>query len=309
MSAPLVSQPRPWQAAITDGLVRDYQAAKLHHSLLLQGPQFIGKQHFAHNFAGLLLCERAKFAKPGAEKLPYCGVCQSCTLYEAGTHPDFLVLGVPEGKKYIPVDVIRSAQGKLQQKALMGSNKVCLIYPAEALNENSANALLKLLEEPPPQTYFLLVAHSPQAILATIKSRCLPVKFGVPTQTEIQAWLSDQFEAQDISYALELSRGFPEKALEFLSEKGDLHQYQQLAERFLSTGHLSPELLAEIEKTSLETFLDTLLYQAHKLWDANGVLGAEQKLSSRIIAAKAALQSNPNKKLFLEAFFLELTQS
>lgn len=151
------------------------QNAQHPHAYLFVGKENIGKKAFALHFAQLLLCERPT---PHHEA---CGVCPSCQLFEKNAHPDFYVLSpeLPENESSatrqllnIKIDAVREILSPLNQSSIRGGKRVVLIYPAESMNIQAANALLKMLEEPPESVIFLLVSHNKDRVLATIKSRC-----------------------------------------------------------------------------------------------------------------------------------------
>ncbi len=169
------------------------------HGLLFKGSKGIGKFDLAMNFARSLLCQQpdeAGFA---------CGQCPSCHWFSQGSHPDFRLLQ-PEalsldgeetesGKKpskQISVDQVRGLTEFSGMSAHQGGRRVVVIHPAEAMNTNAANALLKNLEEPPPGMLFILVSHRPQQLLPTILSRCLSFALPAPDAASSTRWLAQQ---------------------------------------------------------------------------------------------------------------------
>jgi len=100
-----------------------------------------------------------------------CGVCASCAKVESGGHPDVHRLTPAEDKRDIPVESVRDLQGVLERTAVEGRARVAWIDPADSLNEQGQNALLKTLEEPHPDTFLLLVTRRPEAMLQTVRSR------------------------------------------------------------------------------------------------------------------------------------------
>lgn len=181
----------PWQVE----LARVALAARATwpHAIFLDGPRGIGKRTLALHFARALLCEAPQ---AGAA----CGQCPSCRYVGAGAHPDLRVVepididedGVVKRLDEIPVKAIRSLIEWTQITSHRGVAKVAVIVPAEAMNLAAANALLKTLEEPPPATYLLLVAHQAGRIPATTRSRCRRMPIGVPDPDIALAWLVQQ---------------------------------------------------------------------------------------------------------------------
>lgn len=171
--------------------------AGLPHALLLHGPRGIGKLAFARALAQTLLCE-SPLTNGDA-----CGRCGACTWFLNGGHPDFCQTepaAVSEDetddterkKTTITVQQIRALAGFVNVSSQRGGVKVVVLHPAEALNANAANALLKSLEEPPPRTYFLLVSSRPHQLLPTIRSRCQHVVLRAPDSGMAAAWLAEQ---------------------------------------------------------------------------------------------------------------------
>ena len=168
--------------------------SRLPHALLLSGGRGIGKLAFAHALAQALLCETPK------PDCAACGTCTACLWIEAGTHPDFRLVEPlaadpqsedEEKKTSIGVNQIRALSDFINVSSHRGGPKVIVVHPAESLNANAANALLKSLEEPPPRTMFILVTHRPHQLLPTIRSRCQHIALSAPERGAAAAWLGD----------------------------------------------------------------------------------------------------------------------
>lgn len=144
-------------------------------TLLFAGPSGVGKKLAAHCVAQALLCERP--AREGA-----CGNCGSCLRVEAGTHEGFRLVA-PEGTQ-IKADQAREIVEFLQLQG-WGRSRVILFEDAHLLNPQAANSLLKLLEEPPAGTVFILLAPSPSALLPTLRSRSRAMLFRPLTEAEV----------------------------------------------------------------------------------------------------------------------------
>lgn len=208
------------------------QQAKMPHALLLRGRAGTGKYEFALSVSKAILCSQAN------ELQQACGNCPSCAWFAEGTHPDFMLIGPEDAdnaddeapkkkttkKSQISVAKIRKLIDDLSLSSHQANGyRVIVISPADMLNGAAANALLKMLEEPPANTLFLLVTSQPQRLLATITSRCQTVDMPLPSKTEALTWLALQLNPQQISNAenlLDLAGGAPLLALQ-MAEEGD----------------------------------------------------------------------------------------
>lgn len=230
------------------------EGGQLHHALLLSGLPGIGKAVFARALAQGLLCERR-----AAGPEPACGQCPACTWFEAGHHPDFRLLSLAGAEsrgarareggsaaRDISIDQVRDLDGFITSSAARGQARVVMIDPAETLSTPAANALLKMLEEPGAQTWFLLVTHLPAQLPATVRSRCRGVQLPVPDEADALAWLVEQ-GAGDEARARQLlawSGGAPLHARE-LADPARLTVHRTLLES-----------LAALPETGLDTVAD-----------------------------------------------------
>lgn len=223
---PDASQPLPssgyreryfWHAQIWTALTRDF--ARLPQALLFFGPQGLGKSALAWRFVRALLCE-----VPGASG-EACEECRSCRRLAAGAHPDVLYVAPLGDSNWIIVDQIREIGQFSALRPHTAKRKVVLLEPAEAMNLNAANALLKILEEPPAGTVLLLTARNASRLPATIRSRCLPVPLRPPGTVDALSWLQQQdVGGAAATMALELAGGAPLRALDFArSGESDVH--------------------------------------------------------------------------------------
>jgi len=225
--------PLPWlEAPLTKAL-----ATQRAHALLIHGPQGVGQWELTLTLAQAWLCEAAASA---SQRKP-CGVCASCKLVQAHSHPDLLVLlpealreplgwtsqdddggaeekaGKRKPSKEIRVDEVRQAISFAQTTSARGRGKVVVIHPAERMNGVSANALLKTLEEPPGDAKLLLSCAAPDALLPTIRSRCQAVSLALPDPAAAARWLAEQSVAQP-EVMLAATGGQPQDALEWVKE-------------------------------------------------------------------------------------------
>lgn len=180
-------QPYPWQSSDWQQLSQLAISHTLPHALMFAGPKGVGKRHLAETLAQRLLCTSP------AEGLA-CGKCRGCELNNAQTHPDLFWLTPEEEGKGIKVDQVRELNESLSKTARQGGYKVVIIEPAEAMNANAANALLKSLEEPAQNTSIILVAHRPSAVIPTIRSRCQLRKMPLPPAEQVISWLKHFLE-------------------------------------------------------------------------------------------------------------------
>ena len=189
----------PWHSDQWQYLLRLKQ--RMPHALLLQGCAGIGKLDLAHEFAQAMLCESPQ------DNGHACGQCQACSWYAQGGHPDFRLLepeslseqtGAEEkqtSKKpstIISVAQVRELADFVNMSTHRHGNRVILIHPAESMNPQAANSLLKILEEPAPNTLFILVSHQPQRLLPTIRSRCHKIEIPLPAHVLARRWLEEQ---------------------------------------------------------------------------------------------------------------------
>ena len=242
-------QKKQWQHIMQQGA--KLPNSRLPHALLLRGRAGTGKQDFAQNLAKAILCPNA------SEQQQACGTCPSCNWFNEGTHPDFILIGPEDAdntdevtstakkksakKSQISITKIRQLIDYLALSSHQVNNyRVIIISPADMLNGASANALLKMLEEPPANTLFLLVTSQPQRLLATITSRCQAVDMPLPSHAEALNWLVSHQNMQktgNAEYALDLAGGAPLLALQ-LAEEGEINA--QLAKNLALGAKLDP---------------------------------------------------------------------
>ncbi len=212
----------PWTRDQARQLLQDTE--RLPHALLVTGPRGLGKAAFAAQIAHLLSC-----TDPDRTALSSCGKCQNCRLLAAGNHPDVHWVVPPEEGRVIGVDQIRALAEFLQLRPHIGRLKIVIITPAEVLNINAANSLLKILEEPPADSLLMLVGSDMARLPATVRSRCQRIAFAAPQRRAALDWLLaiDGFASNQAEVVLDLAHGAPLLALElardgFLTIRGEL---------------------------------------------------------------------------------------
>ena len=207
----------PWHEGPFQQLYQQWAAERLGHAWLITGPEGVGKGVFARHFAQRLFCR-------AAEGRVACGQCKDCQYFAAGTHPDWRFLR-PE-KKLITIDQVRDSMDFSFTHSQRGGYKVLCLAPAEAMNANAANALLKLLEEPPPMPLLLLRRHQSGLLLPTLRSRCQQLKIPLPEQEAALAWLQQQ-DCPNAGELLLRAGGAPLRALA-LAEAGRLSEHENV---------------------------------------------------------------------------------
>ena len=209
---------------------------RLPHALLIRGQDGIGKQALALQTASALLCGQSD-AEGRA-----CGQCTACGWLQAGTHPDLIQLEPEETGKAIKVDQIRALSGKLAMTSHGGRHKVAIIRPAEAMNVNAANSLLKTLEEPAADTLLLLLSAAPGRLPATVRSRCQQLAVATPATQLAQQWLqAEGLGADDVLRYLELANGAPLRARDMAGADSAALRDQRLDQLVaVGSGRLDP---------------------------------------------------------------------
>jgi DNA polymerase-3 subunit delta' len=210
----------PWQQANYSHLLELRRQDHLPHAILLHGLPGTGIRQFAECIAYVLMCSE------GGDKP--CGHCHSCQLNLAGTHPDLRVLLPEKEAGPIKVDQVRDVVDFGQASAQQGGYRVVIVCPAEAMNINAANSLLKTLEEPGPKTLLLLVSYAAATVLPTVRSRCQKLAMALPTPAQSRDWLQRHL---DDPTALELLHEFaPRQPLYGLRLQATVVQMQAVAQ-------------------------------------------------------------------------------
>ena len=203
----------PWHKAQYDEQLKQHANGRMSHALLLSGELGLGKLEFARKLAAALLCGESDITnKP-------CGHCESCRLISADTHPDYLEIIPEQDSEVIKIDQTRQLPEFLSLTRHVSQERVIVIYPAESMNRFSMNALLKTLEEPPENTFLLVVTHNPGMLLPTIRSRCVHIKMATPDNVQTIQWLGLDAN-NDTSSQLIRSIGNKPKLIKQLLEQG-----------------------------------------------------------------------------------------
>ncbi|MEY4700186.1 MAG: hypothetical protein RL326_373 [Pseudomonadota bacterium] len=165
---------------------------RLPSSLLFAGTEGVGKHAVARELARQLLCQSSPAAPQGG-----CGECKPCKLFDSGNHPDIHTLTF--GTDGASVDDIRQVLERLSLRAFMGTRKVAIFDNADSISMVGANCILKTLEEPRPENFFILIASNPSKLPSTILSRC-------------QRWFFDRLSEDEVRSVLH-ARGASEEEM------------------------------------------------------------------------------------------------
>lgn len=219
----------PWHATQWRTLERLAAGQRLGHALLLSGRPGTGTESLGESFAHERLCE----AEASATTQRPCGTCRSCRLLAADSHPDLKRLSPLEEGKAIVIDQVRELADYYSLKPHYTRGKLTIINPADRMNRAAANALLKVLEEPPDGALLILVCDRFSSLPMTIRSRCVRIPCEHVDPGHARAWLEAQLGsagAGEIDALLAESGGAPLAALA-LADAPD----RDLAARLLTT--------------------------------------------------------------------------
>lgn len=236
MSSSYPAEVLPWLQRTWVQISQMLEQNRMPSALLFTAADGVGASEFARVLARFLLCEAPRQMNP-------CGQCAGCLLLANHNHPDLFILEPEEDSKFIKIAQIRGLNDFVANTAQQGGRKLVVIDPADAMNSNAANALLKNLEEPIGQTVFILVSVNPSRLLATIKSRCTRITLDAPQRAEALEWLQQQ-GVDGAEDKLALCQGAPLRVLQGQKD-GYFDQCEVLA------GHLNSYLTATLPLTQV----------------------------------------------------------
>ncbi len=203
---------------IEDYMLNSLTKNHLHHAYLLSGIQGIGKATFAYRVSRYLLSGSKD------QSLYVSKSDKTSNLIEKKSHPDFMVLEVNDEEKKTVIDIeqVRDCINFFNHTPAISGYKVCIIDSIEDMNNNSSNAILKILEEPPINSVFFIISHNPESLMPTIKSRCIDLQFKRFNNEELENYLLEEgFEDTSINLkrVMRFSNGSLGKCMQLLSDE------------------------------------------------------------------------------------------
>src|SRR5688572_1749604 len=206
-------------------------------SLILSGPEGVGKRLTAVSIAQELNCLTMDDGRSTMDAAGACGTCTVCSRIARGTHPDVLTIE-PGDTGSIKIEQVRAAIDRANYRPFEGRRRVTIIDPADALVTQAQNALLKTLEEPLPASVFVLVTSRADTLLPTVRSRCAHLRFGRLQMAEVASVLerSHGYSRADALTAAAASDGSIRRALDleadaFTDARSDAENLLQVAGR------------------------------------------------------------------------------
>ena len=173
---------------------------KLHHAYLFYGREGLGKENLLASISNAILCE--------SNNLTSCNKCKNCKLVFSNNHPDLHIILKEEGKKNISISQIIKLREKIYETSFLGKNKIISIPNIDSMSRDASDSILKILEEPPKDTFFIMSSDFIHQIPSTIRSRSIEIEIETPSFNECHEWLSESY-SENIDLAIELSNKRP----------------------------------------------------------------------------------------------------
>jgi DNA polymerase-3 subunit delta' len=284
--------PLPWHADLHASMARRIGEGRFPHASLLTGPAGVGKTQLAIALASLLVCDAPVEQGAGAVA---CGQCKQCRLFIGEGHPDARLLHPTDQSRFVRIHQVRALASFSMESPQVARRKVALISRADQLNLNAANALLKTLEEPPADTFLILLHRAGQPLLPTIRSRCQALRVEAPDTETGVAWLGDQCpnsSAADRLTALQWAGGAPLEAKRLLEAEriGQRRECLRALQQYLKAANSPSEAVQPFLKMPFSEALDLLQDWAHDLARAaafpDAVRDEEAATMLRFLAAR-----------------------
>lgn len=238
----------PWQTEQWQQFSQRKSLNRLPHALLLTGMQGMGKAHFADAITRSLLCQKIQNSNDNKAPDAACA-CHACGMLNGRAHPNVLWIEPEKAGQAIKVDPIRDVADFINQTSLHNGYRIVIINPANQMNVNAANALLKTLEEPSVGALLILISHQDAGLPATILSRCQRILFSKPNQAIAIEWLRQQLNQAEVDpeLMLAITDGGPLSVLTMLQDDFMTHR----ATLYSALGMLADKKMNPIAAASL----------------------------------------------------------
>ncbi len=285
--------------ALISQLRSTFGSGRVYHAYIFAGPEGTGKRSMARTCAQALFCTDDEKNRP-------CGKCPGCSQFREG-HPDVYELRVPDGKKQIPVDDVRTLIGSLSDRAFSGGRRVIFIDQADMLGIPGQNALLKTLEEPPQGTVFFLCVTSPNALLPTVVSRSQIVRFSPIDEDRLAQELAKRgMETKDAKWLSAYCEGSYGKALSCMNDESLMELSKSVQKAYAAAasgkGIAAASVCLKAEKDTAQEALgcfETIARGLLKKGDAKGAVLLEAVLEARRMLANNVTWQYALEKLFM----------
>ncbi|XBC39048.1 MAG: DNA polymerase III subunit delta' C-terminal domain-containing protein [Buchnera aphidicola (Nurudea shiraii)] len=196
----------PWLLTHYENIINHFKRKKNNNSIILETNRGMGVALLVEKIGFWLLCSKKE------KTFLFCKKCQDCQLMSTHNHPDWYNVKTLSQKNIIGIEIIRMLRNKITFTATRNKNKIVYFPDISQLTQYGINALLKTLEEPPKNTYFIFVNYFSYPLLSTLRSRCISYRISVPLESISYTWLksyNSKMQDKTIITLLRVNQGLP----------------------------------------------------------------------------------------------------